>query len=90
MKGQAKETWNSVLNYLTVVPAGQQNFAAWQGQQATFLVEMIVTKAYNNQQEYLQSTKKPREMKIRRWVQRIKTINTYLEILDPTRPRLTD
>ena len=38
VKVQAKETWNSVLNNLTVVLAGQQNVAAWQGQQATFLI----------------------------------------------------
>ena len=30
VKGQAKETWNSVLNNPTVALAGQQDVAAWQ------------------------------------------------------------
>ena len=29
-------------------------------------------------------------MKVRRWVRRIKMINMYLELLDLTRPQLTD
>ena len=90
VKGQAKETWNSVLSDPTVAPAGQRDVAAWNAQQAAFLIEMIGSEGYNNQLEYLRSTKKPREMKVRRWVRRVKTINTYLELLDPTRARLTD
>ena len=38
----------------------------------------------------MRSTKKPIELKVRKWVQRIKTINTYLKLLDPNRTRLTD
>ena len=53
VKRQAKETWNSVLNDPSVAPAGQQDVAAWQAHQAAFLVDMIGTKGFNNQQDYL-------------------------------------
>ena len=58
LKVQTKYTWNSMLNDPTIAPDRQQNVAAWQAQQDAFLMEMIGTNTYNNQQEYLRSTKK--------------------------------
>ena len=68
IKGQAKETWNSVLNDPTIAPAGQRTVNDWLTQQAAFLIEIIGSEGYNNQQEYLRSTKNPRELKVRKWV----------------------
>ena len=42
---------------------------------------IIDEEAYNDQREFLRTTNKPRDMKVKDWVMRMKVINAYLEFL---------
>jgi hypothetical protein len=48
---------------------------------------VIGVDASDNQKEYLKGTPKPEKMSVKQWVNQIKNINSYLQLMDPdTRP----
>ena len=51
---------------------------------------LIEDEAYDNQIEYLQDTRKPIDMDINKWIQRMKTINYYLPTLQGGAVSLTE
>ena len=51
---------------------------------------LIGDEAYDEQLEYLQDTRKPHDMEVHKWIQRMKTINSYLPTLSNGAISLTE
>ena len=84
LSGDALDTWNGLIAGTTKDSA---NFTTAQLE----LVETLTgDEAYADQIEYLQDTRKPIDMDINKWIQRMKTINSYLPTLQGGAVSLTE
>ena len=55
------------------------------------MVETLIgDEAYDEQAGYLQDTRKPHDMEVHKWIQRMKTINSYLPTLSDGSVSLTE
>ena len=74
--GPAKSTFNRIVrtNAPTEVTLAED---LWE-----FTEEILPDNAYDDQCEYLRSTKKPMGLTSKDWIQRIEEINSYLSIMD--------
>ena len=58
--------------------------ASWDTNLAQLVETLIDDDTFTVQRDYLSETKKPRNMQTRKWILRMKAINTYLPILNLT------
>ena len=82
--GDALDTWNSLISGST------KNKANFKTTQIELVETLIGDEAYDEQLEYLQDTRKPHDMKVHKWIQRMKTINSYLPTLSNGAISLTE
>ena len=57
---------------------GPREAASYALHMETFRDEMLKEEAYEDQKEHIWSTEKPKGMKAKEWVRRMKVINSYL------------
>ena len=77
-------------NTLTINPqvtATQQNFYQCVEQLCS---EVFPEEAADNVKDYLKTTTKPRTLNVRQWIARIKTINTYIPLVEQGATSFTD
>lgn len=73
LEGDALDTWEAI-----VVDEDEAN---WNANIAQLLDVLINDEAFANQKEYLQETRKPNSMTMKKWTLRLKSINSYLPYL---------
>lgn len=84
LSGDALDTWNGLIVGKT---KDSTNFKTAQLE----LVETLIgDEAHDDQVEYLKDTRKPHDMDVSKWIQRMKTINSYLPTLKDGASSLTE
>lgn len=73
LEGDALDTWEAI-----VVDTDQ---ATWEDNLAQLVEVLIDDEAFSNQKDYIQETRKPNSMTMKRWILRLKAINSYLPYL---------
>ena len=71
--GDALDTWFDI-----VIDEERVN---WQDYVEELIERLMGEEVYENQIDYIMESKKPREMNVRKWILRLKTMNTYLPFL---------
>ena len=82
--GDALDTWNSLILGNT------KSAANFKTAQIELVETLIGDEAYDEQVGYLQDTRKPHDMEVHKWIQRMKTINSYLPTLSNGSVSLTE
>ena len=55
--------------------------ASWSAYLEEFVERLIGEDIYENQRDYIKEVKKPRDMHVRKWLLRLKTMSTYFPFL---------
>jgi len=82
--GDALDTWNSLILGNT------KSAANFKTAQIELVETLIGDEAYDEQVGYLQDTRKPHDMEVHKWIQQMKTINSYLPTLSDGSVSLTE
>ena len=82
VKGDALDNWLEILQDSQVYLVGVRDAASWAAHISAFRDILLDPEAYDDQREYLQSTKKTQNMSVRDWIKRIKVINGYLPLME--------
>ena len=84
LKGDTKDSWDELINGET---KSQTNFDT---HLADLVTDEIGTEAFKYQVKYLRKTKKPKNVTLKCWMKRVRTLNSYLPLLKAGEKRLTE
>ena len=90
VKGDALDTWLEILQDDQVYELGIRDAISWTSHMQAFRNILIDQEAYDDQREYLRSTKKPQNLTVKNWIKRIKVINGYLPLLEVGGEKFTE
>ena len=71
MKGDAMDNWLKILQHDQVYEVDVRDAMSWAAHIAAFRDIFLDPKAYDDQKEYLRSTKKLQNMSVKNWIKRI-------------------
>ena len=81
LKGSARDTWIAILKE----NPGQKTYDQWKKHMGIFVEETLPEESARKQIKYLKNTTKPRKLNVRKWVRRIKNINSLLPMMGGTK-----
>ena len=84
LKGDTKDTWDELIHGETL---SEENFDT---HLADLITDELGTEAFKYQVKYLRKTKKPRNLTLKSWMKRVKSLNSYLPLLKAGDKRLTE
>ena len=84
LSGDALDTWNGLIVGKT------KDATNFKTAQLEMVETLIGDEAHDDQVEYLKDTRKPHDMDASKWIQRMKTINSYLPTLKDGASSLTE
>ena len=77
LKGNARDTWIAILRES---PA-PKTFVTWKKNLKQFIEETLPEEPTRKQIKYLKNTSKPRKLNVRKWIRRIKNINSLSPVM---------
>ena len=84
LKGDTKDTWDELIHGETL---SEENFDT---HLADLITDELGTEAFKYQVKYLRKTKKPRNLTLKSWMKRVKSLNSYLPLLKAGEKRLPE
>ena len=88
LRRTARDTWREIL-LDPGVNSGTRNANRLPLHIGAFRNAHLILEAYDNQKEYLSTTKKQRLLWVKDWVRRMKAIHAYLPLIDVACPKFT-
>ena len=89
VKGDALDSWLDIINDDEVYN-GPMDRASWDARIVAFRNLMLDEEAYDNQKEYLKTTKKPMNLTSKKWIKRMRVINGYISGMANGAGKFTD
>jgi hypothetical protein len=80
LSGAAKDLWDD-LN--TIAEDEERDELTFNEHIEQLTSAVLGAEAFENQKDYLKSTRKPDKMSVKDWINRIKNINSYLPLMEP-------
>ena len=82
VRGDALDNWLEIFQDSQIYQLGVRDTMSWTSHIEAFRKIFLDAEAYDNQREYLRSTKKPRNISVKDGIKRIKVINGYLPLME--------
>ena len=84
LKRDTKDTWDELIHVET---PSKENFDT---HLADLVTDELGTEAFKDQVKYLRKTKKPRNLTLKSWIKRVRSLKSYLPLLKEGEVRLTE
>ena len=84
LKWDTKDTWDELIHIETL------NEANFDTHLADLVTDELGTEAFKYQVKYPRKIKKPKNLTLKSWMKRVRTLNSYLPLLKAGEKRLTE